>query len=157
MYLRLVEQSQSISSIFSNTFSILGTGYWMYNFSCLAAYFLRSTWAKDANGNYIEYCHVQKKYSEKIFKDCIIDKIQPDKKRNIYIFGDSHARNYLTGVKKAFPEYNVTYITMSSGCAYTPENQISTDVKSHTNCREYVMRVKDFVKNEVKVNDVVFC
>ncbi|MDF5726779.1 MAG: acyltransferase family protein [Rhizonema sp. PD38] len=118
--------------------------------------FLRNTWAKDANGNYIEYCHVQNKYSENIFNDCIIDKIKPEKKRNIYLFGDSHARNYLNGVKKAFPEYNVTYITMGSGCAYIPENQISTEVESLSNCREYVMRVKDFVKNEVKVNDVVF-
>lgn len=118
--------------------------------------FLKSTWAKDANGNYIEYCHLQNKYSEKIFNDCIINKIKAENKRNIYLFGDSHARNYLNGVKKAFPEYNATYITMGSGCAYIPENQISTEVESHTNCREYVKRVKDFVKNEVKVNDVVF-
>ncbi len=118
--------------------------------------FLQYTWAQDANGNYIEYCHVRKKYSEKIFKDCIIDKIKTAKKRNIYIFGDSHARNYLNGVKKAFPEYNVTYITMGSSCAYMPENQISTYVESLSNCREYVRRVKDFVQNEVKVNDVVF-
>jgi len=118
--------------------------------------FLRNTWAKDINGNYIEYCHVQKKYSEKIFNDCVIDKIKHEKKQNIYLFGDSHARNYLNGVKKAFPEYNVTYITMPKGCAFMPENDINTYVESHTNCREYVRRVKDFVKNEVKVNDVVF-
>jgi peptidoglycan/LPS O-acetylase OafA/YrhL len=118
--------------------------------------FLRNTWATDANGNYAEYCMVQKKYSEKIFNDCIIDKIKTEKKRNIYIFGDSHARNYLNGVKKAFPEYNVAYITMGSGCAYIPENDISNQVDSQTNCKEYVRRVKDFVKNQVKVNDVVF-
>ncbi len=114
------------------------------------------SWAKDASGNYIEYCHVKDKYSEKIFNDCITNKMQTEKKANIYIFGDSHARNYLHGVKKAFPEYNVLYITMGSGCALMPIPDITSDLENQTNCKEYVNHVKDFIKNQVKVNDVVF-
>ena len=122
--------------------------------------FIKTTWWHDQNGKYIEYCHVKTIYSDQVFQKCIIDKtksnFQQNNKNNIYIFGDSHSRNYVKGITKAFPEYNVSYITMGYGCAFMPENQIKANVEAGTACKSYVARVRNFVKNDVNKNDIVF-
>jgi peptidoglycan/LPS O-acetylase OafA/YrhL len=121
--------------------------------------FIKTTWWHDKNGNYIEYCHVEISYSEQIFQKCILDNTKSgsqDNRHNIYMFGDSHSRNYVKGITKAFPKYNVSYITMGYSCAYMAEDQVTAKLESTTGCKSYIVRVRNFVKNEVNKGDIIF-
>jgi peptidoglycan/LPS O-acetylase OafA/YrhL len=118
--------------------------------------FIGKTWWHDENGKYIEKCHVQREYSDKLFTECISSVNSENDKYTIYIFGDSHARNYLVGVTKAFPEYNVRYMTMGNRCAFMPDREISPELNSITHCKNYVSQVRNYVKNHINKGDIIF-
>jgi len=117
--------------------------------------FTQSTWWRDEHGNYIERCQAEKNYTSDLLSKCILNGNASNGRHTIYIFGDSHARNYLKGVEKAFEYHNIRYMTMGLGCAYMPEKAIPVWLNQMTRCGDYVKRVKDFVKNNIQDGDAV--
>jgi hypothetical protein len=76
---------------------------------------------------------------------------------NIYIIGDSHARNYMPAIKEEFSgDYSVHYMTMGYGCAFLPPDMASLKKYSKVHCTDYVENVSDFLLKNTKQGDIVF-
>jgi peptidoglycan/LPS O-acetylase OafA/YrhL len=146
----------SIAALFS-AILLAGIGMPLKNLLYIGdpAPFSQANWWRDADGKYTEKCHVEKQYSDRIFNECIDRDRQPELKNTVYLFGDSHARNYLKGIKKALPEYNINYVTMGSRCTFMSESDISSELEFQTLCSSYVKRVREFVKTNIKQGDLV--
>jgi peptidoglycan/LPS O-acetylase OafA/YrhL len=111
------------------------------------------TWWISKDGILIEKCHFKTKYSEAVFNDCI--QPSPPGKPSIYLFGDSHARNYLKGIQAAFSSMPVDYATMSWGCAFMPEKTVTETIDRQYRCTDYVMAVQKFASQSLIPGDVV--
>jgi peptidoglycan/LPS O-acetylase OafA/YrhL len=118
--------------------------------------FIEKTWWHDKNGKYIEKCHAEREYSDKLFNECVTSIDTEDRRQKVYIFGDSHARNYLVAIEKALPEYNVRYMTMGNGCAFMPVDEINTALNSATSCKNYVLQVQNYAKSHIHKGDIIF-
>ena len=113
------------------------------------------SWAFDKNGNYIEKCHVDGKFTKKIMDFCLSSK--DDKKQKIYVIGDSHARNYLKAIETTFyNDANIHYLTMGDDCAYLPPEMINLRTQKKVDCFSYQKEVREFIKKNGKQNDIVF-
>jgi peptidoglycan/LPS O-acetylase OafA/YrhL len=111
------------------------------------------TWWVNKAGQFIEKCHLKDGYSEGFWQDCVPASL-PGKPR-VYLFGDSHARNYLKGIEAAFPGVPVHYATMGWGCTYMPKQFILPEVDRQYRCTDYVNAVDAFVAHQLNRGDVV--
>lgn len=112
-----------------------------------------STWWQDKNGTYIEKCHLFGAYARRFLSECL--GLSRKKSPVAFLVGDSHARNYLTAAKNAFPRHTVAYLTIGSGCAYLPMTMISDSLESLVKCRQYVSEVTEFLRLNARSGDVV--
>ena len=115
---------------------------------------LKATWGVNSEGEYIENCHVKGKYSKPLLRECL--RQQKTHQQNFFLIGDSHARNYLVAIRKAFPFAQTTYLTMGHGCTFLPSSMISSELEEKTRCLEYTQDVAAYLSEETKKGDVVF-
>ena len=114
----------------------------------------QKTWWKDEYGNYIENCHSKDTFNVELLKECLTTR--NGNKRNIFLIGDSHARNNLSAIKEVFLNEEVYYLTMGSGCTFLPLEMIKTENQKAVKCSLYNTEVKKFLKENLKQNDVLF-
>lgn len=113
-------------------------------------------WWLDKEGNYIEKCHVKANFTIQLMNECLGNSQNEVDIATGYLIGDSHARNYLIAVEKAFPSINVKYLTMGGGCAFMPSIMISKEVDNGTACKSYIKNVASLIAKKSKPGDVVF-
>ena len=83
-------------------------------------------------------------------------------KNTIYIFGDSHASAYESGIKRNLKYLGLKNISTSQGCAYLPMkeanliNRINIFSMSIFRCSDYINQINNIVNSEIKKNDLVF-
>ena len=118
--------------------------------------FWQSTWWRDSDGKYIEYCHVQEEFNISKIEECLGQPRSDNAKGNAFIIGDSHARNYVGAVREALPNREVRYLTMGWGCAFLPENLINKKVDQKVSCINYVKNVSEYIQKNKMPGDLVF-
>lgn len=118
---------------------------------------ITTTWWQDANGNYIEYCHVGNKFTAQHLEDCFSPEMISEPNSSFaYIIGDSHARNYVPAVVDALPERQVKYLTMGRLCSFLPQSMISNAIEEQTNCAAYNNSIIRFLSEDAPPNSIVF-
>ena len=117
---------------------------------------LTTTWWADENHNYIEKCHVKKKFSKLLLSECIFSPKRSLDIPAVYLIGDSHARNYLSAIRTALPAYDVRYMTMGHGCAFLPSNMLAKTLINQTECSRYVDSISKMIVDNAVPGDIVF-
>lgn len=113
---------------------------------------LRYTWWKDrATGRYIERCMIEREFNPAVAQACLT--IPKGPLGRVFVFGDSHARNYLPAVRSAFKNYAVAYLTMGYGCAYLPPEMAGK--LDSVGCAAYVDTVDSFISKNLSTGDVL--
>lgn len=111
----------------------------------------KTWWENRETGEYIEKCHVESTYRTEYIDECLAGK--DDKRKHVYLIGDSHARNYLDALRGVFIGYEVRYLTMGYGCAFLPP-EMATAFAS-VKCPEYVDASSRYLDEHVRIGDVV--
>ncbi len=147
--------------VLKNRFKIIGysPSQWLYLLSNNKRSFnIQREWGHRKNSEEVQKlakCHFSKPLSNMEFLSCIsTSKNQKSTKGNIYIFGDSHAANYVFGFRKAFPN-RVSMATVGHGCGFISTNDAKKFDSAKMNCTEYINYVRNFVRNSVSEGDFV--
>ena len=113
------------------------------------------SWFFDKEGNYIERCHVETRFSVPLMKECLLAKNRKDASVG-YLIGDSHARNYLIAARKTLPSFDIKYMTMGYGCAFLPSSMISDSLDENVSCNKYSKSVASLIAKESRRGDIIF-
>ena len=105
-------------------------------------------WLKPDDTGNLDTCQIEDKFNSSQLTKCLSSKAANDgpTKENIYLIGDSHARNYLSAIKTAYPNANVMHLTIGHGCSILPISQI-TRIDHITNCSDYNLSIQSFLLN----------
>lgn len=117
---------------------------------------LASTWWKDEYSNYIDQCHIEKNFNTEYLQKCL--KINRQENKNInFVLGDSHARNYMPAIRKAFIEKRDTlYMTNGQSCLFSLSDYSFSLSDDPIECKKQILSSIKYLKKFAKAGDFVF-
>ena len=117
---------------------------------------LASSWWRDQDSNYIDKCHIEKRFKLEYLEKCL--KINRKKNKTInFVLGDSHARNYMPAIRKAFEETSDTlYMTNGQDCLFSLSDYSYSLSDDPELCKEQTLSTLKFLNKFAKSGDFIF-